>query len=181
MKPPEVIQATSESTSKYIAQSVEDIKASKAKREADDRMRAGLLSEPNTDRATPDEANWRNCQQSVAQDFHQKRMEFMRSLFCNAKYEACLNRLICSEEESAKAILAGIHRALALQVATSPKLRDASAQLVRGLLGEDGKPCPSSQYLDAAAKEGLRAAISPGGALYDAAKRQTKVPLRSRR
>ena len=54
MKPPEVIQATSESTSKYIAQSVEDIKASKAKREADDRMRAGLLSEPNTDRATPD-------------------------------------------------------------------------------------------------------------------------------
>ena len=143
----EALQATSESISKFIAQSVADIRDPKVREAASDRLRSQLLGELNTGNATAVEATRRNCQQISERverlGFHQRRTEFLRNLFCNAKSQACGDHIDCSEKESANAIAVGISRGLTTQWdMQDDRLRAVSAQLVRGLLG--GMPCPKT-------------------------------------
>jgi Pentapeptide repeats (8 copies) len=166
--PTDTFQATPESVSTFIAQSVADIPDPEVKEAAIDRMRSRLLVEPTKEEIAAIEAIWRSCQEMSQRvdmsDSFERRAEFLRNLYCKAKYLACRDHPDCSESKSSNAIAMGIIRVLEPQ---GEQLRSASAQLARGLLGEDGKPCPSSGDLRADIKERLRETISSVGPLSE--------------
>lgn len=72
------------------------------------------------------------------------------------KHAAFLRDLVCDVKESRDAIAKGIIRNW---ISDRKDRSDFSAQLARGLLGEDGKPCAATQDLDERDKERLRAFV----------------------
>ena len=155
-RPAKSIQATPDATAKFIDDATAGIPGTKIKQQAINRMRAGLIVDPAKDDTAQIAKVWHICEEESAKvsqaEFDKKHATFLRDLVCNA-------------EESRQAIAKGIIRKW-IAVAESLFLpnqehRDAvRAQLARGLLGEDGKPCAATKDLDEADVKKLRAAIA---------------------
>jgi uncharacterized protein YjbI with pentapeptide repeats len=147
-EPAKSVHATPDNITKFIDDAIKDIPNPKMKQQAIDRMRAGLIVDSAKD-DTAEIANvWHKCEEESAKvsqvEFDKKHIEVLRELVCDAK-------------ESRDAIAKGIIRNW---ISGDEDRRDFSAQLARGLLGEDGKPCAATQDLDEADIKKLRAAIA---------------------
>lgn len=108
-------------------------------------MRAGLVVNSAKDDTAEIAEVWHKCEAESAKvpqaEFNKKHAAFLRDVVCDAK-------------ESRQAIAKGIIRNWISE-------SDAfSAQLARGLLGEDGKPCAATKELNKADIEKFRAAIA---------------------
>ena len=110
-----------------------------------EQMRGGLVS-PTKDDTEAIEAVWKKCETPWAEtsqkEFDRKRVELLR-------------KLVCDGEQDRAAVARGIIRNW---ISYSPV--DFSAQLARGLLGQDGKECAAITNFDEATKQELRAAVA---------------------
>jgi uncharacterized protein YjbI with pentapeptide repeats len=137
------VPATPEAVAKFIQDSVVGIPDGDLKQQAIDRMRAGLVVDPAEDNTAEIAEVWRKCEEVPQAEFDKKHAAFLRDLVCDVK-------------ESRDAIAKGIIRNW---ISDRKDRSDFSAQLARGLLGEDGKPCAATQDLDERDKERLRAFV----------------------
>jgi hypothetical protein len=137
---------------KFIEDSIAEIPDAKVKGEAADRMRAGLIPDPAEDDTAAIADIWRECEEASAKvsqaDFDKNHAAYLRGLICDAK-------------DSRDAIAKGV---ILNWISDEKDRRAFSAQLARGLLGEDGKPCAATKDLDESDKERLRAAIAAAAA-----------------
>ncbi len=142
------IPATAEAAAKFIEEFVNDVRNVAIKKNAADRMRAGLIVDPAKDDTAAIQEVWRKCEEASARipqaEFDKKHAAFLRDLVCNEKY---------SRDAPAKGIIRN-------WISDRPERHAFSAQLARGLLGEDGKPCAATADLDEADIRKLRAAIA---------------------
>jgi hypothetical protein len=147
-EPDKSVQATPDATAKFIEDSVVGIIDPKVKQETINRMRTGLIVDPANDDTAKIAEVWRKCEEGSVKvpqtEFDKKHAAFLRDLVCEAK-------------ESRGAIARGIIRNW---VSDNVDRRAFSAQLARGLLGEDGRPCAATKDLDESDKETLRATIA---------------------
>ncbi len=131
-------------------------------------MRNGLVVDSAKDDTDEIARVWHKCEEESAKvsqaEFDKKHAALLRDLVCAAKESRDvitkgIIRIWISSAEDRRTFLT--HFALELRGEVSDADRRAfSAQLARGLLGEDGKPCAATKDLDAADKEKLRAAIA---------------------
>ena len=149
-EPNRSVHATPEATAKFIENSVAGIPDPEVKQKTIDRMRAGLIVDPAKDDTAEIAEVWRECEKDSAEvtqaEFSKRHAALLRDLACNAK-------------ESRDAIAKGIIRNWISDVDIENR-RASSAQLARGLLGEDGKPCAATKDLDNADIKKLRDAIA---------------------
>jgi uncharacterized protein YjbI with pentapeptide repeats len=149
------VPATLDNIANFIGQSVADISDEKLKEAAIKRMRSGLVVDLAKDDTKTIEEVWRKCEQisnQVSQaDFDKKTAVFMRALFCDAK-KLCPNPF-CDTRSTANAVATVIIRGW---ISDHEDRRHFSAQVARGLLGEDGKPCAASKELDEKIRKLLR-------------------------
>jgi hypothetical protein len=142
------IPAKPEALAKFIDDSVVDIPDPTVKQQAIDRMRAGLIIDKANDDTAKIEKLWPKCEEASSKvpqaEFDKKHAAFLRDLVCNAT-------------ESRGAIAKGIIGNWILGLEDRPAF---SAQLARGLLGEDGEPCAATKDLDEDDVKTLRAAIA---------------------
>ena len=114
-------------------------------------MRLGFVADPAKDDSAKIAEVWLRCEKASAKipqaEFDKKHADFLRNLVCDAS------------AEKRNMITKGIIRNWISDVEDR---RDFSAQLARGLLGEDGKPCAVTRELDEGDKQKLRAAVLAG-------------------
>ena len=139
------VHATPEATAKFIDDAVIGISDTKKKQRVINDLRTRLVIDPSKDDTPKIENDWRACEDSSGKV---PQAEF------DKKHAAFLRELVCDAEES-RAIAKGIIRNW---ISDDKVRRDFSAQLARGLLGEDGKPCAATKHLDEDDKKLLRAA-----------------------
>ena len=142
--------APAKDTSKFIKKALMGISNPLTYSYASDRMRAGLVVDPAKDDTAKIAEVWHKCEEESAkasqEEFDKKHAVLLRDLVCNAK-------------ESRDAIAKGIIRDW---ISNAQDRRNFSAQLARGLLGEDGKSCAAATDLDKNDKKKLRAAVLAG-------------------
>jgi uncharacterized protein YjbI with pentapeptide repeats len=138
--------ATPEWIADFIDESVEGIINSRVKISATERMRVGLVVDLAKGDTPMIEEVWRKCEQLSAKmslaDFENKRAKFLRDLVCGAVESNAIAEGIIDDDRliNDRGFSGG----------------ESIAQVARGLLGEDGKPCPATKHLSEETKERLR-------------------------
>jgi uncharacterized protein YjbI with pentapeptide repeats len=152
----ERVPATPEHIEKFIEKSVAGISIVERKQAAIDRMRSGLRANPAQDDTAAIEDVWRNCaeiSQHSQTEVENGRVAFLRALFCDTKKRACKRGRRCDAKRSVNALA----EEMISREFPDPASR-SSAQLARGMLGKDNKPCPASDELNERNKASLREA-----------------------
>ena len=146
---------TSNNITEFIRDSVADISKVEMNKAATHRMRSGLI-DPTKDDTTVVEEIWRECERTSSLvteiEFERKTTRFLRGLFCDKK-AGCAGHLLCDVKSSVNAMAGEI---IGSWVSNEQEHREIWADLARGLLGEDGKPCAASKELDEKNKLRLR-------------------------
>ncbi|NVO17651.1 MAG: pentapeptide repeat-containing protein [Rhodoplanes sp.] len=132
----------------FIKSSIASIIDKEQQYEAEQRMRAAIVVDPAKHDGPEEGDVWRACAEASAKvsqaDFDRMHAAYLRALGCDAR-------------EHRQAIAKGIIRNW---ISYREERRAFSAQLARGLLGEDGKSCAATKDLDDGYKERLHAAIA---------------------
>ena len=138
------VKATPDVTAKFIEDSIAAIPNADMKEKARQQMRKALLFDPAKDDTAALAATWRQCEEVSRTP---SREEFDRG---HAEF---LTRLVCDDVQTGKAIAKGVIRHW---ISDAEDRRHFSAQLARGLLGEDGLACLGAKDLDQRDKDRLR-------------------------
>jgi uncharacterized protein YjbI with pentapeptide repeats len=145
-EPDDFVQATPTAVESFIEQSTFNIPDIRFRMDARKSISDGLDS-TRSDTAEIEE-RWRACEQASSkktrEDFDRERAAFLRDFVCGAA-------------DDRTAIVRGIARNLSSWDLSRP---DFSAELARGLLGEDGKECAATKDLDEPTRKQLRTAIA---------------------
>ena len=145
-EPDDFVQATPKAVESFIEQSTFNIPDIRFRMDARKSIGDGLDSTRN-DTAEIEE-RWRACEQASSkktrEEFDRERAAFLRDFVCGAA-------------DDRTAIVRGIARNLSSWNLSRP---DFSAELARGLLGEDGKECAATKDLDEPTRKQLRTAIA---------------------
>jgi uncharacterized protein YjbI with pentapeptide repeats len=164
----EFVQATPNEIAKFIERSIVGISAARVKEQASERMRDGLVVDPQKDDTAAFAKLWRECEEFAKKnpqgEFESGRAQFLRNL-------------VCDTQDNRKAIANGIIRNwispyrykvnLTIRIVGDDMdctvkdndRRKFCGKLARGLLSEDGKTCAATKDLDESGKQLLRAAI----------------------
>ena len=144
--PHDFIQATSEEVAKFVEDSTAGIPDIRFQKDAKKNMSEGLdLTKKD---AADIEESWKSCELASSkkprEEFDKERAVFLRDFVCGAA-------------DDRKAIVHGIVDNLLAGDLSRPNF---SAQLARGLLGEDGRACAATKDLDGRTRKILRDAIA---------------------
>ena len=144
--PKKSVHVTPKATAKFIADAVQGIRNPELKQRTINRMRDGLVVDETKDDTAEIEKTWRECEtvscRTSQAEFDKKHVAKLSAIVCDAKHSRATAKEIIRNWFSPE------HHRPAF-----------SAQLARGLLGEDGKPCAATQDLDEADINTLRAAM----------------------
>jgi uncharacterized protein YjbI with pentapeptide repeats len=143
-----MLQATPGEVAKFIERSVAKIPGAKTREFIVARLRERLLIDTARDDTAALAELWSNCEAEARKTPQEKFDE---------QHAAFLRNLVCDATEDRAAIAQGIVR---IWIVDSDLRRAFSAQLARGLLGQDGKECLATTDFDTATRNKLRAAAA---------------------